>query len=236
MTLIDRCHLQFPFYGSRRIRDWLESQGHRVNRKKVQRLMREMGLSTRYPKRNLSSPNRSNKVYPYLLKNLFIDRLNQVWATDITYIPMPRGFVFLVAILDWLSRKVLSWRLSNTMDANFCVEALEEALEKFGAPDIVNSDQGSQFTSDDFTGILKSREVRISMDGKGRWVDDVVVERLWRNVKYEQVYLKAYVSVADARASLKAYFAFYNSERRHQSFDRCTPDSVYFGTAAELAA
>lgn len=236
MSLIDRCHLQFPFYGSRRIRDWLESQGHRVNRKKVQRLMREMGLTTRYPKRNLSAPDRSHKVYPYLLKNLVIDRPNQVWATDITYIPMSRGFVYLVAILDWFSRKVLSWRLSNTLDASFCVEALEEALEKFGAPDVFNSDQGSQFTSDDFTGILKSREVRISMDGKGRWVDNVVVERLWRSVKYEEVYLKAYESLADARASLKAYFEFYNSERRHQSLDRCTPDSVYYGTAAELAA
>ena len=236
LSLIDRCHLQYPFYGSRRLRDWLQSQGHRVNRKKVQRLMRKMGLSTRYPKRNLSAPNRSHKVYPYLLKNLVIDRPNQVWATDITYIPMCRGFVYLVAILDWFSRKVLSWRLSNTLDASFCVEALEEALEKFGAPDIVNSDQGSQFTSDDFTGILKSRGVRISMDGKGRWVDNVVVERLWRSVKYEEVYLKAYESVGDARASLKAYFAFYNSERRHQSLDRCTPDSVYYGTAAKLAA
>jgi putative transposase len=236
MALIDRCHLKHPFYGSRRIRDWLEDQGHRVNRKKVQRLMRTMDLVAQYPKRNLSLANQAHKVYPYLLRNLIIDRPNQVWATDITYIPMARGFVYLVAIMDWHSRKVLSWRVSNTLDASFCVEALEEAIETHGVPEIFNTDQGGQFTSEDFTGVLKRHDIRISMDGKGRWVDNVFVERLWRSVKYEEVYLKAYDGIAAARASLGRYFAFYNTERRHQSLDRRTPDSVYYNSAAKLAA
>jgi putative transposase len=236
MALIDRCHLKHPFYGSRRICDWLDDQGHRVNRKRVQRLMRTMDLRAQYPKRNLSLANQAHKVYPYLLRDLVIDRLNQVWATDITYIPMARGFVYLVAIMDWYSRKVLSWRVSNTLDASFCVEALEEAIETHGAPEIFNSDQGSQFTGEDFTGVLKRHGIRISMDGKGRWVDNVFVERLWRSVKYEEVYLKAYDGIAAARASLGRYFAFYNSERRHQSLDRRTPDSVYYQSAARLAA
>jgi putative transposase len=236
MVLIDRCHLQHPFYGSRRIRDWLENQGHRVNRKKVQRLMRTMDLAAQYPKRNLSLANQAHKVYPYLLRDLVIDCPNQVWATDVTYIPMARGFVYLVAIMDWYSRKVLSWRVSNTLDASFCVQALEEALETHGAPEIFNTDQGSQFTSEDFTGVLKRHGVRISMDGKGRWVDNVFVERLWRSVKYEEVYLRAYESMTDAQASLGRYFTFYNAERRHQSLDRRTPDSVYYDTAARLAA
>lgn len=236
MALIDRCHLKHPFYGSRRIRDWLEDRGHWVNRKKVQRLMRTMDLSAQYPKRNLSMANQAHKVYPYLLRGLVIDRPNQVWATDITYIPMARGFVYLVAIMDWYSRKVLSWRVSNTLDASFCVEALEDAIEIHGAPEIFNTDQGSQFTSADFTGVLKRNGIRISMDGKGRWVDNVFVERLWRSVKYEEVYLKAYDSIAAARASLGRYFAFYNTERRHQSLDRRTPDSVYYESAARLAA
>jgi putative transposase len=236
MSLIDRCHLKHPFYGSRRVRDWLEDQGHRVNRKKVQRLMRTMDLAAQYPKRNLSLANQAHKVYPYLLRDLVIDRPNQVWATDVTYIPMARGFVYLVAIMDWYSRKVLSWRVSNTLDASFCVQALEEALETHGAPEIFNTDQGSQFTSEDFTGVLKRHDIRISMDGKGRWVDNVFVERLWRSVKYEEVYLKAYESMTEAKASLGRYFAFYNAERRHQSLDRHTPDSVYYETAAKLAA
>lgn len=236
MRLIDRCHLEHPYYGSRRIRDWLEDQGHLVNRKKVQRLMRTMDLTALYPKRNLSLANQAHKVYPYLLRGLAIDRSNQVWATDITYIPMARGFVYLVAILDWYSRKVLSWRLSNTLDVSFCVAALEEAIEAHGAPAIFNTDQGSQFTSEEFTGALKRHDIRISMDGKGRWVDNVFVERLWRSVKYEEVYLRAYDNVADARSSLERYFVFYNTERRHQSLDRRTPDSVYYESAAKLVA
>ncbi|MFC1368653.1 MAG: IS3 family transposase [gamma proteobacterium symbiont of Phacoides pectinatus] len=192
MKLVDRCHLKHPYFGSRRVRDWLEDRGYFVNRKKIQRLMRTMDLVARYPKRNLSLANQAHKVYHYLLRDLVIDRPNQVWATDITYIPMARGFVYLVAVMDWYSRKVLSWRLSNTLDASFCVDALEEAIETYGSPEIFNTDQGSQFTSEEFTGTLKQHGIRISMDGKGRWVDNVFVERLWRSVKYEEVYLKAY--------------------------------------------
>ncbi|GAB5415726.1 MAG: hypothetical protein Cons2KO_33290 [Congregibacter sp.] len=236
MALMDRCHLKHPFYGSRRIRDWLEDRGHRVNRKKVRRLMRTMGLTAQYPKRNLSLANQTHKVYPYLLRNLVIDRPNQVWATDITFIPMARGFVYLVAIIDWYSRKVLSWRVSNTLDASFCVEALEEAMEQYGTPEILNTDQGSQFTSADFTGVLKREGIQIRMDGKGRWIDNVFVERLWRSVKYEEVYLRAYDSINGARASLGQYFEFYNTERRHQSLDRRTPESVYYESVVRLAA
>jgi putative transposase len=236
MRLIDRCHLEHPYYGSRRIRDWLEDEGHRVNRKRVQRLMRTMGLAALYPKRNLSLANQAHKVYPYLLRGLVINRPNQVWATDITYIPMARGFVYLVAIMDWYSRRVLSWRVSNTLDTSFCIDALSEAIETYGAPEIFNTDQGSQFTSEEFTGVLKQHDIRISMDGKGRWVDNVFVERLWRSVKYEEVYLRAYDNIRDARVSLGRYFAFYNSKRRHQSLDRRTPDSVYYQDAARLAA
>jgi putative transposase len=236
MALIDRCHLEHPYYGSRRIRDWLEDEGRWVNRKRVQRLMRTMGLAALYPKRNLSLANQAHKVYPYLLRNLVIDHPNQVWATDVTYIPMARGFVYLVAIMDWYSRRVLAWRVSNTLDTSFCIEALNEAIETYGAPAIFNTDQGSQFTSEDFTGVLKQHDIRISMDGKGRWVDNVFVERLWRSVKYEEVYLRAYDSIGDARASLGRYFAFYNTKRRHQSLDRQTPDSVYYQDAARMAA
>jgi putative transposase len=236
MGLIDRCHLKYPFYGSRRIRDWLEDQGHTVNRKRVQRLMRNMGLVALYPKRNLSLANQAHKVYPYLLRNLVIDRPNQVWATDITYIPMARGFVYLVAVMDWYSRRVLSWRVSNTLETSFCIEALEEAIENHGAPEIFNTDQGSQFTSDDFIGVLKEHDIRISMDGKGRWVDNVFVERLWRSVKYEEVYLKAYEDIRRAKSSLREYFTFYNSQRRHQSLDRQTPDQVYYNSVIRKAA
>lgn len=236
MALIDRCHLKYPFYGSRRIRGWLADEGHQVNRKRVQRLMRTMGIAALYPKRNLSLANQAHKVYPYLLRNLTIDRPNHVWATDITFIPMARGFVYLVAIMDWYSRKVLSWRVSNTMDTRFCVEALEEAIETYGCPEIFNTDQGSQFSSADFTGVLKDHHIQISMDGKGRLVDNVFVERLWRSVKYEEVYLKAYDDVRSAKRSLAEYFRFYNSERRHQSLDDQTPDSVYNQPVARLAA
>lgn len=229
MRRIDEMHLKRPFYGSRRIRDWLQDEGHDVNRKRAQRLMRQMGITAIYPKRRTSKPGKGHKIYPYLLRNLVIDRPNQVWATDLTYIPMAKGFVYLVAIMDWHSRKVLSWRLSNTMDSDFCVEALEEALNRYGHPDIFNTDQGAQFTSEAFTGVLKTAGVDISMDGRGRWIDNVFVERLWRSVKYEEVYLKAYETVAAARSGIGTYFQFYNSERRHQSMNRQTPDQVYLG-------
>lgn len=216
--------------------DWLSDEGFTVNRKRVQRLMRTMGIVAVYPKRNLSLANQAHRVYPYLLRNLTIDRPNQVWATDITYIPMARGFAYLAAVMDWHSRVVLSWRLSNTMDSHFCVEALEEAIAKHGAPDIFNTDQGSQFTSEEFTSVLKRHDIQISMDGKGRWLDNVFIERLWRSVKYEEVYLKAYDSVAHAKRSLGRYFTFYNKRRRHQSLDRQTPNGVYYEAAARMAA
>ena len=231
MRRIDEMHLKRPFYGSRRIRDWLQDEGFAVNRKRVQRLMRQMGITALYPKANTSRPGKGHKIYPYLLKGLEIDRPNQVWATDICYVPMARGFVYVVAIMDWYSRKVLAWRVSNTMDADFCVEALEEALRRYGAPEIFNTGQGAQFTSEAFTGALKAAGIRISMDGKGRWVDNVFVERLWRSLKYEEVYLKAYETVAEARQGMANYFRFYNRERRHQSLNRQTPDQVYEGSA-----
>jgi putative transposase len=228
MRLIDEVHLQYPFYGSRRIRDELETRGHPMNRKRVQRLMRTMGLQALYPKRRTSMPDKSHKVYPYLLKDMTIERAKQVWAADICYIPMAKGFMYLVAIMDWRTRKVLSWRVSNTMDTDFCVEALEEALQRFGAPEIFNTDQGAQFTASAFTDVLKAHDVTISMDGKGRWVDNVFIERLWRSVKYEDVYLRAYETPADLRAGLARYFEFYNTKRRHTALDRRTPDAVYF--------
>lgn len=236
MRLIDRCHTELPFYGSRRIKDWLKDEGHLVNRKRIQRLMRTMGIVALYPKQKLSQPHPTHKVYPYLLRNLTIDHANQVWAADITYLPMARGFVYLVAIMDWHSRKVLSWRLSNTMDSSFCVDALKEAIEHYGAPTIFNTDQGSQFTSEDFTKELREHEIAISMDGRGRWMDNVFVERLWRSVKYEEVYLKGYEGMRDAKGSLGRYFEFYNTRRRHQSLDKRTPDDVYYESAARMAA
>jgi len=229
MRLIDEAHLERPFYGSRRIQDWLDDRDHRVGRKRVQRLMRLMGLCALYPRPRTNQPGKGHKVYPYLLRDLTVERPNQVWATDITYIPMARGFRYLVAIMDWYRRKVLAWRLSNTLDTDFCVEALEEALRGYGKPEIFNTDQGAQFTSTPFTDVLKDAGVAISMDGKGRWVDNVFVERLWRSVKYEEVYLYAYETVAAARAGLARYFRFYNTERRHQSLNRMTPDQVYAG-------
>lgn len=226
MRRIDEMHLKRPFYGSRRIRDWLWEEGHDINRKKVQRLMREMGIMALYPKKGTSRPGKGHKVYPYLLRGLEINRPNQVWATDITYIPMAKGFVYLVVVMDWYSRKALSWRLSNTMDSDFCVDALEEAIRRYGAPEIFNTDQGAQFTSDAFTGVLKEHGIRISMDGKGRWVDNVFVERLWRSVKYEEVYLHAYESIIEARNRINWYLGFYNAERKHQTL-RMTPDQAY---------
>lgn len=236
MEWIDLCHLEHPYYGSRRIRDWLKDRGLVVNRKRVTRLMRKLAIEARYPKKRLSLPDKEHTIYPYLLRGLDIVRPNQVWATDITYIPMAKGFVYLVAIIDLYSRRVMSWRLSNTIDTSFCIEALSEAIEQFGAPEIFNSDQGSQFTSDQFTAVLKAHKVQISMDGKGRWIDNVFVERLWRSVKYEEVYLKAYDGMESARISLKRYFQFYNQERRHYGLDKATPDEYYFQQALNMAA
>lgn len=229
MRRIDEIHLKLPFYGSRRIRDQLQREGYKVNRKKVRRLMHLMGISALYPKRRTCVPDRGHKIYPYLLRDLTIERSNQVWCADICYIPMARGFLYLVAIMDWASRKVLSWRLSNTMDTEFCVDALEEALSRHGTPEIFNTDQGAQFTSDLFTKVLQDAGVRISMDGKGRWIDNVFIERLWRSLKYEEVYLKAYENVAEAIRGIGDYFDLYNDERPHQSLGRLTPNEVYAG-------
>ena len=237
MRRIDEIHLKWPFYGSRRIRDELQALGHNVNRKRVRRLMRHMGLQALYPRRRTSQPGKGHKIYPDLLRDLLIERSNQVWAADICYIPMAKGFMYLVAIMDWHSRRVRSWRLSNTLDTDFCVDALQAAVRRFGTPEIVNTDQGAQFTSEVFTGVLKDHGIQISMHGKGRWVDNVFVERLWRSVKYEDVYLRAYETPAKLRAGLTRYFDFYNSRRRHSALHRYTPDAVYFHQAAgDLAA
>ena len=235
MKLIDRQYLATPFYRARKIAVWLKNQGYRVNRKRVRRLMRIMGLTAIYRRPRTSKPAPSHKIYPYLLSGMEITRPNQVWAADITYIPMARGFLYLVAIIDWYSRCVLSWRLSNTLDADFCAEALEEALRK-GRPDIFNTDQGAQFTSEAFTGLLKQRGVRISMDGKGRYSDNLFIERLWRTVKYEEVYLKAYQDGRDARIGLGNYFSFYNTERPHQALGYRTPAEVFTSIAVEATS
>jgi len=231
MRAMDEIHLRLPFYGSRRLCDELADQGHRVNRKCVQRLMRQMGLNALYPKANTSRAHHAHKVYPYLLRGLAIERPNQVWCADVTYIPMRKGFVYLVAIMDWYSRKVLSWRLSNTLDADFCVSALREALCTYGTPEIFNTDQGCQFTSESFVHVLKEAKVTISMDGKGRWMDNVFIERLWRSLKYEEVYLHAYDSVAEARHGIRCWMDFYNHRRKHQGLDKRTPNTVYYETA-----
>jgi len=229
MRQLDELHLQYPFYGVRRLTKALLSEyGITVNRKRVQRLMRQMGITAIYPgNQGSSKPNKAHKVYPYLLRNLAISRSNQVWATDITYIPMHKGFAYLIAVMDWHSRKVLSWRLSNVMDTEFCVEALQEAISRYGTPDIFNTDQGSQFTSEAFTGVLRENNIQISMDGKGRWVDNVFIERLWRSVKYEEVYLHAYGDLNEAREQLQKYFEFYNHKRPHQTLG-CTPETRYY--------
>lgn len=226
MKLIDRQYLATPFYGARKIAAWLKSQGRLVNRKRVRRLMQVMSLKAIYRRPRTSTPASGNKIYPYLLSGLKITRPNQVWAADITYIPMARGFLYLVAIIDVYSRYVLSWRLSNTLDAGFCVDALQEALRK-GRPEIFNTDQGSQFTSEVFTGLLAQYGIRISMDGKGSYNDNLFIERLWRTVKYEEVYLKAYQDGRDARIGLGNFFPFYNTERPHQALDYRTPAEVY---------
>jgi putative transposase len=228
MRLIDEQHLETPYYGARQMTRHMRRQGYRVSRKRIGRLMRLMGLSAIYQKPNTSKPNLRHKIHPYLLRGLTINKPNQVWCADITYIPMRRGFLYLVAVMDWASRKVLSWRLSNTMDADFCVAALEEALARYGKPEIFNTDQGSQFTSDTFTDALKTADIRISMDGKGRWMDNVMIERLWRSLKYECIYLHAYETGSEVRQGLKHWIDLYNTRRPHSSLDDRTPDEAYW--------
>jgi putative transposase len=226
MALLDRQYLRTPFYGSRRMTVWLQTQGHMVNRKRVQHLMQRMGLAAIYQRPRTSRPAPEHRIYPYLLRGLAITRVNQVWAADITYIPMAHGSLYLVAVLDWVSRYVLAWRLSNLLVTSFCVAAVEEALST-GRPEIFNTDQGSQFTDSDFTGVLRDHGVAISMDGRGRFSDNIFVERLWRSLKYEEIYLRAYASVAEARQAIAAYFEFYNNERLHQALDYRAPRQVF---------
>ena len=229
MNAIDEIYTRLPFYGSRRIsKELRRAKGIVVNRKRVQRLMRKMGLEAIYPRPNVSRANKAHKKYPYLLRGMEITRPNQVWASDITYIRIERGFMYLTVVMDWYSRSVLSWRLSNTLDSSFCVEALEEALGRYGRPEIFNTDQGSQYTSESFTKVLLDEGIQISMNGKGRALDNVFVERLWRSVKYEEVYLRSYSMVQEVRSGLKEYFRFYNQERMHQSLDYRVPMAVYF--------
>ena len=238
MRRIDALHLEHPFMGARMLRDALHREGFQVGRKHVATLMARMGVEPLYRRPRTTRKHPGHEVYPYLLRGMTIERANQVWAMDITYIAMARGFVYLAAVVDWASRRVLAHRVSISMDTEFCREALEEALARYGTPEIFNTDQGSQFTSAEFLDILKKRGIRISMDGKGAWRDNVFVERLWRSVKYEEVYLKAYDSVSAARAGLSSYFAFYNARRAHSSLDRKTPDEFYFASlpAARKAA
>ena len=230
MRRIDALHLEHPFAGSRMLRDLLRQEGFDVGRKHVATLMRKMGIEALYRRPNTSRQHPNNPVYPYLLRHLAITRPNQVWAMDITYIPMARGFVYLAAVIDWYSRKVLAHRVSIAMETDFCIEAVEEAMARYGTPAIFNTDQGSQFTSQAFTGLLKNHSIRISMDGKGAWRDNVFVERLWKSVKYEEVYLKAYDTVSEAKTSLAQYFEFYNRRRPHSSLDRMTPEQFYFNS------
>lgn len=235
MQKLDELHLRHPFKGSRRLRDDLwDVHGLQINRKRVQRLMRQMGMRALYPGAKTTRRNKQHKVYPYLLRDLDINQVNQVWCTDITYIPMHKGFLYLVAIMDWHSRKVLSWQLSNSLDTAPCIEALEEALTHYGTPGIFNSDQGCQFTSEGFTDVLKAHDIKISMDGKGRWMDNVFIERLWRSLKYEEVYLKAYDTAAQAQQNIGTWMNFYNQNRRHASLNRMTPDQVYYDLPSEL--
>jgi putative transposase len=233
MRRLDELHLQLPYYGARKLAAQLRREGHEVGRRHVTTLMRRMGIEALYRKPRTSIPAREAAIYPYLLSGLAVERPNQVWASDITYLPMAHGFMYLVAILDVASRKVLSFRLSNTMTADFCVEALEEAMAKFGRPEIFNTDQGSQFTSEEWIKVLKDAGVAISMDGKGRWIDNVFIERLWRSVKYEEVYLHAYTNGTEARSALTRYFSSYNAVRLHQCLEYRTPDEVYFRASAD---
>jgi len=228
MTRMDHLHLELPFAGARMLRDLLRQEGFTVGRKHVATLMRRMGLEALYRRPRTTQRSPAHKIYPYLLRHLAVTRSNHVWAMDVTYIPMAKGFVYLTAVVDWSTRRVLAWRVSITMDVHFCLEAVEEAIARYGRPDIMNTDQGSQFTSQAFTGLLKAQGIRISMDGRGAWRDNIFVERLWRSVKYEEVYLHAYDSVAEARAGLAQYFQFYNRRRPHSSLAGKTPDQVYF--------
>ena len=236
MHRIDKLHMEFPFAGSRMLQGLLVQEGFKVGRLHVGTLMKRMGIEALYRRPNTSKPAPGHKIYPYLLRKLPITRPNQVWAMDITYIPMARGFVYLTAVVDWFSRKVLAWRLSITMDTAFCIEAVEDAMARFGKPEIFNTDQGSQFTSREFTGLLIAAGIRISMDGKGAWRDNVFVERLWKSVKYEEVYLRAYASVSEARTSIGRYLDFYNSRRPHQGLARQTPDQAYFNALLPIPA
>lgn len=232
MRRIDELHLEHPFAGARMLRDLLRAEGHEIGRKHVGTLMRKMGIEALYRKPNTSRKHPKHPVYPYLLRGLTIERANQVWAMDLTYIPMARGFVYLVAVMDWHSRRVLAHRVSITMDAESCVQTLEEAIARYGVPEIMNTDQGSQFTSSEFIDVLEDHGIVISMDGRGQWRDNVFVERLWKSVKYEDVYLKAYDSVRAARAGIAAYLDFYNAVRPHRAHDGRTPDVVYFESSA----
>lgn len=234
MRLIDEQYLKTPFYGSRSMTLHLQRLGYRINRKHIQRLMRLMGLEAIYPKPRTSRPHPAHKVYPYLLRGLNIDHPNQVWAADITYIPMARGFMFLVAVMDWYSRKVLSFKLSNTLDTDFCLEAVEEAIRTYGPPEIFNTDQGAQFTSQAFTGLLDQHQIRISMDGRGRVQDNIFIERLWWTIKYQFIYLRSFDSGSDLRLGLDEWLQFYNQERPHQTFGQLTPDEVYYIIAYPL--
>jgi putative transposase len=227
MRRLDELYTAWPFLGSRRIAALLRAEGHPVNRKRVQRLMRRMGIAALGPKPRTTKPAPGHKIFPYLLRNLAIERPNHVWAADITYVPIGRGFLYLVAIIDWASRAVLAWRLSNTMDVGFCLAALEEALARFGKPEIFNTDQGSQFTSGEFTGMLAAAGIRVSMDGRGRWIDNVFIERLWRSLKYEDIYLKGYADGREARAGIAQWLAFYNHRRPHQALANRTPMAVW---------
>jgi putative transposase len=233
MNLIDRIHLEEPYLGTRGIRNELWDRGHRIGRSHVRTLMRNMGVEALYQKPRLSKTHPGHTIYPYLLKGATITEGNKAWASDITYIPMAKGFCYLVAIMDLASRKVLSFRLSNTLDTSFCIEALEEAIQMYGTPEIFNTDQGSQFTSDAFTGILKNHNIKISMDGKGRWIDNVFIERLWRSVKYQDIYLKAYSSIGELKEGLTKWFDRYN-RRRHQGLDNRSPDEVYWSTLPRM--
>ncbi|REF89439.1 putative transposase [Methylovirgula ligni] len=236
MRRMDELHLDYPFAGSRMLRDLLRGEGVGIGRRHVATLMKRMGIQAIYRRPNTSKPAPGHKIYPYLLRDVAVERPNQAWAMDITYIPMARGFVYLAAVVDWFSRRVLAWRLSITMEVDFCLDAVEEALAKHGKPEIFNTDQGSQFTSAAFTGLLQDNAIAISMDGKGAWRDNVFVERLWRSVKYEEVYLRAYDSVSEARASLGRYLGFYNAKRPHSSLDARTPDQTYFNHLPQRAA
>ena len=231
MARLDRLHLEYPFAGARMLRDLLRQEGlFGVGRRRIRSLMRQMGIEPIYRRENTSRPHPAHAVYPYLLRQLTIDRPNQVWTMDITYLPMRKGFLYLVAVMDWYSRKILAWKLSNTMHAEFCVAALQEAIAKYGIPEIMNTDQGSQFTSLDFIRVLKEHEIKISMDGKGCWRDNVFIERFWRTVKYEEVYLRAYECTTDARDHLSRYLRFYNQIRPHSALDGQNPDHVYFAS------